>query len=378
MSLSRSVSPDDETKDGGDRADRAKWRSELFKECNRAMVEFKSLPSSHSHSSPSSNNNGPQKPTSLLLFEEYIPCEYHVEFGHQLAGIHPSFILNSVYTSHPFNVLNISSSTSLSTSSSLSPGPYSQGSITRTRLGSLFSPGEEKTKKDKKDEKDKKDKDKTEKEKAGPVSFFSGSTRTLTTPTPQDSRNNSTPTPTPYLHATSPSHPSRSGKQVRIPDGSPSTPTGPAIPRPPKDKFVEFDAMLADGNRLGSEEGGEGYTDVEDLGDELRRHNTTTYEAGFSPATESGHPLPPLPPPPLSQPLPQSLLPSQLEPSMPTLSLKPSSGTSKPALKPKGPKPKTSRRHSRQNLVSAEYHTVEFETRLTRLGSGGESDVDID
>ncbi|KAJ3870592.1 hypothetical protein F5051DRAFT_466747, partial [Lentinula edodes] len=204
MSLSRSVSPDDETKDGGDRADRAKWRSELFKECNRAMVEFKSLPSSHSHSSPSSNNNGPQKPTSLLLFEEYIPCEYHVEFGHQLAGIHPSFILNSVYTSHPFNVLNISSS------------------------------------------KDKKDKDKTEKEKAGPVSFFSGSTRTLTTPTPQDSRNNSTPTPTPYLHATSPSHPSRSGKQVWIPDGSPSTPTGPAIPRPPKDKFEEFDAMLAD------------------------------------------------------------------------------------------------------------------------------------
>ncbi|KAJ3821665.1 hypothetical protein F5880DRAFT_779720 [Lentinula raphanica] len=51
--------------------------------------------------------------------------------------------------------------------------------------------------------------------------------------------------------------------------------------------------------------------------------------------------------------------------------------TPKSTPKPKGPKPKTSKRQSRQNLVPAEYHTVEFETRLTGLASGGESD-DLD
>lgn len=40
MSLSRSVSRDDEANDGGDRADKTKWRNVLFKECNWAMVSF--------------------------------------------------------------------------------------------------------------------------------------------------------------------------------------------------------------------------------------------------------------------------------------------------------------------------------------------------
>ncbi|KAJ4476056.1 hypothetical protein C8J55DRAFT_562092 [Lentinula edodes] len=142
-----------------------------------------------------------------------------------------------------------------------------------------------------------------------------GSTRTLTSssPTPHDSRNDSTPTPTRYLHSTSPSHPSRSGRQVQISDGSPSTLTG-------------------------------------HLDHKMRSPITSTPIKNIF----------------------------RLGPTSAALSPKPSSSTSKPALKLKGPKPKTSRRQSRPNLVPAEYHTVEFETRMTGLGSGGESDVDID
>ncbi|KAJ4481279.1 hypothetical protein J3R30DRAFT_2428318 [Lentinula aciculospora] len=311
-----------------------------------------------------------------------------------------------------------------------SPSPYSQNSITRTRLGSLFSPGaststlglvesgrgkKDRKIKDAKSKKDKKEK-KHKSEKAKTGSFFSGSTRTLTssTSTPYDSRNRSTPTPTPYSHLT---HLTQVDLTQRL---------GTAIPRPPKDKSEEFDAMLADGNRgtkvitlngalhtlspntgLGSEdgliEGGEGYPDVEDVGDLGFRGDLyggggvdihTTHEHD-----PSSHPLPPVPTNHIPDPstahastFPTADLSPSSQPSSstpiknifrlgPTSTLSPkssSSTTSKPTSKPKGLKPKTSRRQSRQNLVPAEYHTVEFETRLTGLGSGGESDADAD
>ncbi|KAF9074560.1 hypothetical protein BDP27DRAFT_138567 [Rhodocollybia butyracea] len=411
LTLNRSISRDDtDLLDPAVAAETAQWKIDLFKECNWALVEFKALPNSSSpappssHNTPTSDPRDPRIATSLLLFEEYVPREYRAQLGHQLAGINTELIMNPTRSS--------------STTAGPGSGSYGGGSMGRVRLGSLFSSpnsgnygastsslglvDSNRGKKGKKSKKDKKD-------KALPTAFFTGSTRTLTgsgaaTPTPYDSRNGASSTPTPY---------SRARLQPNADLESPSTPTGPGAMRAPTrtNKFEEFDAILADGNRgtkvitLNSALREDGYTDNEE--DAQYSAYSRTHEGGLpegamppmdlhSPSSSSiGHSLPPLPPsvpsskPPLT-PITTSLsasTSSQLPASTPAGSSSTELSTSQPLeseskksssnlfrltpSKPKGPK---ARRQSRQNLVPAEYSTVEFETRLTGPGSGGETE----
>ncbi|KAJ3775860.1 hypothetical protein FB446DRAFT_365520 [Lentinula raphanica] len=407
MTLSRSISRDDDAPDEGERLEKAKWRSELFKECNWVLVEFKALPST-AQSVTSANSKDPRISTTLLLFEEYVPRDYRAQLGHQLAGIHTSFILNPAYTHHPFSILT---GTSLST---LTSYPNQTSSIARTRLGSLFSsPGNAgassstlglndsgRGKKDKavKDAKKRKEKkEKKDKEKSLAPSFFTGSTRTITnsTPTPYNNSKDRWLQPS----TLDPSY-SRAG-QVDTPD-SPLTPTGPGpnpnprtTPVTAKGKLEAFDEMLADGNRgtkvltlngalhtLGPEPGLSSDVEVtdgepeEEIGLSVDTHLTAPNQQTQGQDSGSSHTVPL---PPDSYPQTQDSASTPIRSIFrlgPTSTSSPKS-TPKSTPKPKGPKPKTSKRQSRQNLVPAEYHTVEFETRLTGLASGGESD-DLD
>ncbi|KIK50505.1 hypothetical protein GYMLUDRAFT_459601 [Collybiopsis luxurians FD-317 M1] len=160
ITLSRTISRDDG--DLQDPAEVAMWKGELFKEWNWVLVEFTTL-------------------TSLPLFGEYVPKEYRAQRGLQLAGIHPSLILNpslgSVYSS------------SISTSP-----PSSSSTGGRVRLSSLFSsPGHAGATSTASPA----DTGRGKKEKKG-GSIFSGSTKALTmasTPTPYDPRNGQSGTP---------------------------------------------------------------------------------------------------------------------------------------------------------------------------------------
>ncbi|KIK58925.1 hypothetical protein GYMLUDRAFT_245700 [Collybiopsis luxurians FD-317 M1] len=423
MALSRTISRDDG--DFQDPAEAARWKSELFKECNWVLVEFKALPNSTSPAISSHvASNDPRTSTSLLLFEEFVPREYRAQLGHQLAGIHPSLILNPSLGSA------YSSSTSTSPPSSSSTGG-------RVRLGSLFSsPGhagaastaslvdtgrgkKEKKIKEAKSKKDKKDKAGVGGGGAGGGggTIFSGSTRTLTmasTPTPYDPRNgqSGTPTPTPY------------SKQTYADGTTSSSTVGPMISRRPprgdslnQSKEMDFEGMLRDENRgtkvitlNGSlhtmDAHGGGMSDVEaGMSDNENEEDGKYSVHSRTTATHDGLPEGAMPPrtPGSNEPPPQPTsstghehanhettaapVPSPTTPStkrganifrLPASSSSPSTSKQhQPSAKPKGPKAPTNRgrRHSKQNLVPAEYHTVEFEARLT---SGGETEEESD
>lgn len=107
--------------------------------------------------------------------------------------------------------------------------------------------------------------------------------------------------------------------------------------------------------------------------------------------------VPPLPAVPTTAVSPAAATPASASASAPTLTPAPAADPSKlatntpttppttplassllfsclPSSKPKGPKDRSTRRQSRQNLVPAEYHTVEFETRLTSADSSASGD----
>ncbi|KAF5387584.1 hypothetical protein D9757_006610 [Collybiopsis confluens] len=389
LALSRTFSRDDG--EFQDPADTARWRSEFFKECNWALVEFKALPNSSSPAlSSTSSSNDPRTSTSLLLGDQ------------------------SIYYPQP--------SLRLSTSSSSSNYASSSSSIGRVRLGSLFSSPihgngasttslvdtvrgkKEKKVKEAKSKKDKKDKT---------PNFFTGSTRTLTlsTPTPYDPRNgghSGTPTPTPY-------------SRQNMGDGSlPTTPIGSTLPvgehSPRGDslnmssssKAMDFEGMLRDETRGtkvirlngalhtvdshgggGGGGGGGGMSDAEagytDDDGKYSEHSRTTHEgllpegamAPRAPGSSGSHRPPAVATtsggsPSADAPHTPSAKRTANIFRLPTTPMtSPASSSPKqhqPSAKPKGPK---ARRHSKQNLVPAEYHTVEFETRLT---SGGETE----
>ncbi|KIK53628.1 hypothetical protein GYMLUDRAFT_250214 [Collybiopsis luxurians FD-317 M1] len=123
MALSRTISRDDG--DIQDPAEAARWKSELFKEFNWVLAEFKALPNSSPALSSHVLSNDPHTSTLLLLFEEYAPREYCAQLGHQLAGI------------HSWLTLNPSLGSAYSSSTPTSPPSSSTG--VRVRLSSLFS-----------------------------------------------------------------------------------------------------------------------------------------------------------------------------------------------------------------------------------------------
>ncbi|KAE9390399.1 hypothetical protein BT96DRAFT_344883 [Gymnopus androsaceus JB14] len=431
LTLSRSISAtgDDEEREREREKERERWRNDLFRECNWALVEFKALPSSNS-TSPNANLNtnssslrintniggsssgnastssDPRTSSSLLLFEEYVPREYRAQLAHQILGIHPSVILNP------------SANAMIATSPS-----------GRVRLGSLFASSSNvnvsTASLSLKKEKDKK-KDKKDKMGGG---LFSGSTRTLTssTPTPyNDPRNGTaTSTPTPYdsrSGATPTPYDSRSRSQF---GGATPTPTpydshnGSTTP-----KQVEFDAMLAENRgtkvirlaRDGSQRDRDpermdyevdygaspisrtiSLTEEDEREDEEYTGGSSSVHShlpeGAMPPRAPGASLPPVPTMPTAAtatsptdtPNTNSTAPPSAAPAAPSTPTTASTLFSRlpTSSKPKGPKDRSdrdrsTRRQSRQNLVPAEYHTVEFETRLME-GSGDDSaDNDAD
>ncbi|KAE9390396.1 hypothetical protein BT96DRAFT_925916 [Gymnopus androsaceus JB14] len=348
LTLSRSIGAtgkwDDEEREREQERERERerWRNDLFRECNWALVEFKALPSSKSTSSnananansPSlrintniggcssanaSTSSDPRTSTSLLLFEEYVPREYRAQLAHQILGIHPSVILDP------------------SANAIIATSPSS-----RIRFGSLFANSFNVSVSTASLNK---------KDKMG-GGLFSRSMRTLTSSAPTSYNNprndTATPTPTPYD--------SRSGATPTPPCDSRN---GSSTPQP-----TEFDAMLADGNNEAkvinlARDGSQRDSDLErtdyevdcgarpisrtiSLHGEDDEGDEGEYTGGGSSAWV----------------LPEGAMSPGSAPPLPPVPTTPTAATSS------------------TNLVPAEYHTVEFETRLMDGDDSADNDSD--